>query len=91
MGTKRNPGDFDCYARAGPDEPIFVLLGRDPHAHQAVRKWADDRETLVAAGLKPDADLEMAEEARQCADAMERFAQGWQADKDQLRLFEDEK
>lgn len=32
MGTKNNPGAFDCYANAEPDEPMFVLLGRDKHA-----------------------------------------------------------
>ena len=40
MGTKNNPGKFDCYAAAGPDEPIFVLLGRDRHAPLLVRLWA---------------------------------------------------
>lgn len=29
MGTKNNPGEFDCYANAAPDEPMFILLGRD--------------------------------------------------------------
>jgi len=28
MATKKNPGEFDCYANAGPDEPMFVLLAR---------------------------------------------------------------
>lgn len=51
MGTKNNPGEFDCYANAEPDEPI--LLGRDPHGHAAVRKWANDREQMIRAGAKP--------------------------------------
>lgn len=29
MGTKNQPGSFDCYANAKGDEPLFVLLGRD--------------------------------------------------------------
>lgn len=37
MGTKNRPGTFDCYAAAGPDEPLFVLLGRDPVAPLLVR------------------------------------------------------
>lgn len=37
MGTKNNPGTFDCYANAAPDEPMFVLLGRDKHAPLLVR------------------------------------------------------
>lgn len=40
MGTKTNPGKFDCYAKAEPDEPVFVLLGRDPSAGPLVRLWA---------------------------------------------------
>ena len=32
MGTKNNPGKFDCYEHAKPDEPMFVLLGRDLEA-----------------------------------------------------------
>lgn len=63
MGTKNNPGDFDCYANADPDEPMFVLLGRDPFAPDLVDTWADLRE---AAGDDP----RKVQEARQCAEAM---------------------
>ena len=34
MGTKNNPGQFDCYRNAEPDEPMFVLLARDERAPQ---------------------------------------------------------
>jgi hypothetical protein len=44
MGTKNNPGKFDCYDDAHPDEPMFVLLGRDPAAGSLVRLWARRRE-----------------------------------------------
>lgn len=37
MGTKNNPGRYDCYANAEPDEPMFVLLGHDRHAATLVR------------------------------------------------------
>ncbi len=74
MGTKNNPGKFDCYANAAPDEPMFILLGRDPHAHAAVRRWADDRQAMIVAGLKPESDMDMVTEARDCANAMEEFA-----------------
>lgn len=40
MGTKNNPGKFDCYAKADPDEPMFILLGRDPLAPSLVLMWA---------------------------------------------------
>ena len=40
MGTKNNPGKFDCYAKAGDDEPIFVLRANDPLAPALVELWA---------------------------------------------------
>lgn len=73
MGTKNNPGQFDCYANAAPDEPMFILLGRDPHAATIVRKWANDRMVMIHAGLKPASDIHMVLEARECADAMEEY------------------
>jgi hypothetical protein len=39
MGTKNEPGKFDCYAAAGNDEPMFVLLGRDPVAPFVIFAW----------------------------------------------------
>ena len=58
MGTKNNPGKFDCYANAAPDEPMFVLLGRDRHAATLVRVWAllrsreGEDEAKIAEALK---------------------------------------
>jgi hypothetical protein len=75
MGTKSNPGAWDCYANAEPDEPMFILLGRDPHAGAAVRKWAADREALIEGGHKPETDRQMVEEARRCADAMDDYSE----------------
>jgi hypothetical protein len=43
MGTKNNPGKFDCLAKAEPDEPFFVLLGRDPQAAHLVSIWSKVR------------------------------------------------
>ena len=74
MGTKTNPGKYDCYANAEPDEPMFILLGRDPHAANAVRQWAYHREQAIKRGAKPLSDMALVTEARECADAMERYA-----------------
>lgn len=60
MGTKNNPGNFDCYANAEPDEPMFVLLARDRSAPELILRWADMRE---AAGEDPA----KVQEARDCA------------------------
>ena len=46
MHTKSNPGPYDCYANAAPDEPMFVLLGRDPTAAMVVTFWRKMRTAL---------------------------------------------
>ncbi|MFM7010128.1 MAG: hypothetical protein ACKO0Z_12495 [Betaproteobacteria bacterium] len=66
MGTKNKPGQFDCYANAEPDEPMFILLGRDPLAPLLVELWADVRSVLVK-------DVEKVTEARMCASAMREW------------------
>ncbi len=67
MGTKNNPGVFDCYANADPDEPMFVLLGRDKHAPTLVWLWAVLRELD---GEDPNKVLE----ARTCCAEMMTWA-----------------
>jgi hypothetical protein len=64
MGTKNNPGEFDCYANAEPDEPMFVLLARDPLAPTLVRMWAD---------LTSDKKDDKVVEALACANDMEQW------------------
>src|SRR5262245_2623480 len=70
MATKDNPGKFDCYEKADPDEPMFVLLARDRHAAALVEMWwylrADEGE-----------DDDVLQEAKACVDAM----RGWAASK----------
>lgn len=70
MGTKNNPGAYDCYDKAEPDEPMFILLGRDPLAPALVREWAQQRAETRG---RPDAKID---EARACADAMEAYRRG---------------
>jgi hypothetical protein len=67
MGTKNNPAASDCYAKAEPDEPLFVLLARDKHAPTLVWLWATLRELD---GEKP----EIVSEARLCASEMLSWA-----------------
>ena len=73
MGTKLNPGAFDCYTRALPDEPMFVLLARDPYAPDLVGEWADMREVSIEAGDRPASDAEMVKEADRCAQEMREW------------------
>jgi hypothetical protein len=66
VGTKNNPGNFDCYTNAEPDEPMFILLARDIGAPALVDAWAAERER---AGEDPT----KVKEAQDCADAMRRW------------------
>lgn len=66
MGTKLKPGAFDCYANAAPDEPMFVLLARDPHAPFLVESWAARREEEGESAMK-------VAEARECARSMREY------------------
>jgi hypothetical protein len=63
MGTKNNPGAYDCYENAEPDEPMFILLARDAGAPALVEAWAMARE------LRGE-DPAKVQEARDLADAM---------------------
>lgn len=76
MGTKEQPGQFDCYEKAAPDEPIFTLLGRDRSAPTLVMEWARIRELQVRQGWKPETDMAKVEEARACALRMAAYQAG---------------
>lgn len=73
MGTKNNPNPNDCYAKALPDEPMFVLLARDLTAPELVRDWAEMREVEIEDGIRPAEDRAMVEEARQLSRDMEEW------------------
>lgn len=78
MGTKLNPGTYDCYANALPDEPMFILLARDPLAPTLIDSWAIRRSQLIDSGEKPDTDRPMVTEAFACAGAM----RSWRVEND---------
>jgi hypothetical protein len=84
MGTKNKPWNFDCYASAEPDEPMFVLLARDPLAPFLVSIWSKvscgDAEAAhavfkqmmeqLSAGYEVVPDPDKASEALDCSFAM---------------------
>lgn len=80
MGTKNDPGPFNCHAAADPDEPLFTLLGRDPHAESLVRRWARNRWReacdAVMRGENASEDRRKAKEAFKVADAMRDWREG---------------
>jgi len=73
MGSKLNPGSFDCYDNALPDEPMFILLARDPRAPTLLELWAHQRMTDIEVGLRPESDMAMVREARDCAENMREW------------------
>lgn len=78
MGTKANPGKFDCYANAMPDEELFTLLARDPSFPKFVHEWADEREREIQMGRRPLDDTEMVNEAHVSAER----ARTWRLEND---------
>lgn len=64
MGTKNNPGQFDCYSKALPDEPMFTILARDEDGPNTVEEWA-----IWRRAKKGPNDPKVIE-AFACADAM---------------------
>lgn len=68
MGNK-NDGYF---AKAKDDEPIFVLLGRDPNAPETVRFWAERRKIAIEDGQSNDTQRKV-QDAYECADAMAMY------------------
>lgn len=71
MSTKNNPQAGDCYDRALPDEPYFVLLGRDPDAPGVTRQWGYSRSRAIQTGRVTEADHAQVEEAFNVAKQME--------------------
>lgn len=82
MGTKNNPGEYDCYAAAAPDEPLFILRANDPLAPHLVRLWAAARcaepyemrragvELTIVASRRREFEPSKIAEAEACANAM---------------------
>jgi len=70
MGTKSEPGEYDAYDKAAPDEPMFVLLARDPQAPDIVLDWAFRRERSIRRGDHPASDKAKVQEARDLARKM---------------------
>lgn len=78
MGTKNDPGSYDCYAIAEPDEPMFILLGRDRDAAMAVKMWAFSRMQQIDLGIRPESDRAQVSEAMKCATEMEIWHRKWE-------------
>lgn len=67
MSTKNNPGQFDCYGNAKPDEEIFIILERDLCAPATIRFWCQER---IRQGKNKPGDMQITE-ALECARRMQ--------------------
>ena len=67
MGTKNDPGLYDCYEKAEADEPMFILLARDDLAPTVVRMCG-----LLRKLDRSDDEAKIVE-AMECANAMEKW------------------
>lgn len=82
MGTINQPSQYDCASKLLPDEPNFLLLGRDKCAPVVVWLWAVLREIHAREKPNPDAEREQALEARQIV--IDMF--NWQEAHDKLTV-----
>lgn len=78
MGTKLTELRDGCFHAAMDDEPMFVLLARDPNAPLIVQVWADNREREISEGRRPASDMGKVREARKTAKEMRE----WRRDHD---------
>ena len=79
MGTKNNPGKYDCAGNAHPDEPTFTLRAKDPCAAELVRLWVRNRNyhffctPTPLEGTAAKSEKAKHAEALECAADMERW------------------
>ena len=73
MATKLTELRNGCFHAALDDEPMFVLLARDPDAPRLCRNWASQRESEITRGARPSSDTAKVIHARQLADDMEKW------------------
>ena len=76
MGTKLSELRDGCFYNAMDDEPMFVLLARDPDAPRVVREWAEGRAAEIEAGRRPHSDRQKVVDARETAQRMEDWREG---------------
>ncbi len=88
MGTKDNPDQFDCYAAAANDEPLFVLKSTDDSAPTTVRIWAElYRERKMKARRWTPAAIQRYCQALQVANQMAEYRHRMLGAKDEPAPF----
>lgn len=78
INTLDRPSEFDAAAKLRPDEPYFLLIGRDRSAPELVQQWADNNRKRALSEREDMSEEELDEELRKSTDA-ERIAWDMQA------------
>jgi len=78
INTLETPGEFDALSTLRPDEPYFLLIGRDRLAPGLVLQWADARRKLALAEGRAELehDLRKCTEAEMIAWGMQEYKKG---------------
>ena len=94
MGTKNNPGPWDCYAKLEPDEPFYLLMGRSLIAPLLVRTELTTRLWQVKNGImRPDTQAERDQIAAgfACLTEMEIWGRDYRNRKEHAAIVFDER
>lgn len=62
---------YDCLAKLEPDEPCFVLIGRDRASAAVIKVWATLWLQEIGLGLRPEEDRAQVSQALRIARDME--------------------
>ena len=79
--TRRRKVEYDCLKKLEPDEPCFVLIGRDRASTAVIKIWATLWLQEISLGLRPESDRAQVTQALKIARDMEI----WLRDRDQKR------
>ena len=71
---RRRKVEYDCLAKLEPDEPCFVLIGRDRASPAVIKIWATLWLQEIELGLRPDSDRRQVTEALNISRSMEIWA-----------------
>lgn len=81
MARRRRSIEYDCLSKLEPDEPCFVLIGRDRAAPASIKVWATLWLQEISLKLRPETDRAQVTQALKIARDMEI----WLRDRDQRR------
>ena len=78
---RRRKIEYDCLAKLEPNEPCFVLIGRDRASPATIKIWATLWLQEIGLGLRPESDRPQVSEALKIARDMEI----WERDRREQR------